>query len=72
MVVATAEGSVLGGALALRNDNGTLTLRIVGMIPASVTEVTDAVLPSGSRRSLTGSARTPSPSGPMSSGGDPR
>ena len=34
MVVATAEGSVVGGALAFRNDNGTVTLRIIGVIPS--------------------------------------
>lgn len=33
MVVATADGNMVGGALAFRNDNGTVTLRIVGVIP---------------------------------------
>ena len=34
MVVATAEGDLVGGALGFRNDNGTVTLRIIGVIPA--------------------------------------
>ena len=34
MVLATAEGSVVGGALAFRNDNGVVTLRIIGVIAA--------------------------------------
>ncbi len=34
MVVATVEGNVVGGALAFRNDNGTVTFRIIGVIPA--------------------------------------
>ena len=34
MVVATAERKVVGGALAFRNDNGALTLRIIGVIPS--------------------------------------
>ncbi len=35
MVVATAERKVVGGAaLAFRNDNGAVTLRIIGVIPS--------------------------------------
>ena len=34
MVVATSEGSVVGSALAFRNDNGTVTLRIIGVVPS--------------------------------------
>jgi DNA-binding transcriptional MerR regulator/predicted GNAT family acetyltransferase len=34
MVAATVDGNVVGGALAFRNDNGTVTLRIIGVIPA--------------------------------------
>ena len=34
MVVASAEGTSVGGALAFRNDNGTVTLRIIGVIPS--------------------------------------
>jgi len=33
MVVATADGNMVGGAFAFRNDNGAVTLRIVGVIP---------------------------------------
>jgi DNA-binding transcriptional MerR regulator len=34
MVLAVAEGSVVAGALAVRNDDGAVTLRIIGVIPA--------------------------------------
>ncbi len=34
MVVATVEGNVVGGALGFRNDNGTVTLRIIGVVSA--------------------------------------
>jgi DNA-binding transcriptional MerR regulator len=33
MVLATVEETVVGGALAFRNDNGAVTLRIIGVIP---------------------------------------
>ncbi len=34
MVVATADGNVVGSALAFRNDNATVTLRIIGVVRA--------------------------------------
>ncbi len=34
MVVATVEGNVVGAALGFRNDNGTVTLRIIGVVTA--------------------------------------
>jgi DNA-binding transcriptional MerR regulator len=33
MVVASSEGTVVGGALAFRTDDGAVTLRIIGVIP---------------------------------------
>jgi GNAT superfamily N-acetyltransferase len=62
MVVATAEGNVVGGALALLNDNGTVTLRIIGVIPAFRHRGTGRRLVERSRRRLAGSARAPSSS----------
>ena len=34
MVVATSDGNLVGGALAFRHDNGTVTLRIIGVVPS--------------------------------------
>lgn len=34
MVVASSDGGLVGGALGFRSDNGTVTLRIIGVIPA--------------------------------------
>lgn len=38
MVVATAERNVAGGALALRNDYGAVTLRIIGCSSSSISQ----------------------------------
>ncbi len=38
MVVATAERNVAGGVLAFRNDNGAVTLRIIGCSSSSISQ----------------------------------